>query len=97
MVRVEGGMAMMFGRAKIVKFGMDRHHDLPELRRPARFLGRARHKPGVVVDRLEQRRLEYIASVEHAISAVGEPTRPVCAHMRERSPQKNLPAERRSG
>ncbi len=43
-------------------------HDLAELRGPAGRLPRPRHEAGVVVDRLEQRRLEPVAGIEHAVA-----------------------------
>src|SRR3546814_10084948 len=56
-------------RSEIMQVCIDRHDDLPELRGPARRLPRSRHEAGIMVDRLEQRGLEPVANVEHAVDA----------------------------
>ena len=60
------------------------HHDLAELRCPARSFVRARHEAAMMMDGFEQRDLEAIARIEHAIAAITESRGPVLADMRER-------------
>ena len=86
-VRSKGRMAPLTRASQVVQIGVNRQDDLSELRRPASFLSGARHETLVVVDCLEQRRLERVANVENAEGAIGETARPVGADMGERRHQ----------
>ncbi len=70
-------------RTKIMQFCIDGHDDFPELRSPARCLPSPCHEAGMVVDRLEQRGLEPVPNIEHAVAAIGKPAWPVGADMGE--------------
>ena len=76
-------MAIPLRASQIVQIGMDRQHDLSELRRPTSILSGPGHEALMMMDRLEQGRLEDIAGIEDAKGSVGETARPVGAHMRE--------------
>src|SRR5690606_5471141 len=79
-VRIEGRMAIPLSASQIVQIGMDRQHALSELRRPTSILSGPGHEALMMMDRLEQHRLEGIARIQDTKSAVGEAARPVRAH-----------------
>jgi len=58
--------------AHVMKMAVDVEVDFPELRGPARRLPRAGHEACVMVNRLEQRRLELPSGIEDAKASAAE-------------------------
>ena len=71
-------------RSQVVQLRPNVEDDLAELGSPARRFSGSLHKPGVMVNRLEQGRLKSAAGIQNTEPPVAETTRPICAYMSER-------------
>ena len=82
-VRIERRNWLPCRNSQIMQVCIDRHDDLPELRRPARRFVRSGHEAGVMVNRLEQCGLKTVPNVEHAVAAIGKAARSIGANVGE--------------